>query len=281
MGMGGPQLAAALLTGIVALAVLAGCNTEGEILYAQRLAWQDPNNVLQSWDPARGANPCDWYHVDCEHGKHVTSIYLGNGAISGPLIPQLGGLKNLQYLYLYQNELNGSIPTTFGNLTNLVNLDLQHNLLTGSIPASLGAISTLQNLRLDGNKLTGAIPPSLGNLTNLVNLELQMNALTGSIPASLGNIKTLQILRLSENMLNDTVPPEILALATVGNLSELPDKCGLINFLGSSLETGASTGNRVRLPAHLLTCSKPQTQVTVVESLVAGSQQGWMPESEW
>ncbi|XP_062197746.1 disease resistance protein BAK6-like [Phragmites australis] len=212
--------AAAVLTGLLALATLASCNTEGDILYAQRLAWKDPNNVLQSWDPTL-VNPCTWFHVTCNNNNSVIRVDLGNAGLSGPLLPNLGGLQNLQYLELYENSLNGTIPATLGNLTNLVSLDLWDNLLTGAIPTSLGAISTLRFLRLYENNLTGAVPSSLGNLTSLLKLELQKNSLNGSIPASLGNIKTLEFLRLNENMLSGMVPSEVLSLVVVGNLTEL------------------------------------------------------------
>jgi len=36
--------------------------TEGDILYAQKLAWEDPNNEMQSWDPTL-FNPRTWFHM--------------------------------------------------------------------------------------------------------------------------------------------------------------------------------------------------------------------------
>jgi len=164
---------------------------------------------------------------------------LGNAGISGPLIPDLGGLQNLQYLELYNNSLSGIIPATLGNLTKLVSLDLYGNQLTGRIPSTLGAIGTLRYLRLYENNLTGAIPTSLGNLLNLQELKLQKNALSGSIPSSFGNIKTLQFLKLNENLLSGTVPLEILSLIISGNLTEL-------NIANNDLAgTVRSTGFRV------------------------------------
>ncbi|KAG8089877.1 hypothetical protein GUJ93_ZPchr0011g27000 [Zizania palustris] len=231
--------AAVLLTAILAaVATLVSCNTEGDILYSQRQAWKDPIGVLESWDPTL-ATPCSWYHITCNNNNSVIRVDLGLAGLSGPLIPQLGGLSYLQYLELYGNELNGSIPDTLGKLSNLISLGLQENLLTGMIPDSLGAIGTLQLLKLHGNNLTGAIPQSFGNLTNLIYLELQRNALSGSIPASLGNIKTLEFLRLNGNSLTGTVPMEVLSLVLVGNLTEL-------NVASNHLEgTVGSSGYRV------------------------------------
>ncbi|XP_062197976.1 disease resistance protein BAK6-like [Phragmites australis] len=208
------------VTVLVALATLASCNTEGDILYAQRLAWEDPYNTMQSWNP-KLINPCTWLHITCNNDNSVIRVDLGNSGISGPLIAQLGGLKNLQYLELYENRLNGSIPPTLGKLSHLVSLDLQDNNIVGTIPTSLGAISTLRFLRLSANMLTGSIPPSMGNLMSLEFLELQNNELSGSIPASLGKIKTLGYLRLNANLLTGRVPFEILSLVLVGNLAEL------------------------------------------------------------
>ncbi|CAM0870900.1 unnamed protein product [Alopecurus aequalis] len=218
--MAAPQLGAAFLAGLLALATLASCNTEGDILYTQRQTWKDPNGVLESWDPTL-VNPCTWFHVTCNNENSVIRVDLGNAGLSGHLVPQLGGLKNLQYLELYANNMSGPIPATLGNLTSLVSLDLYSNRFTGAIPTSLGAIGTLRYLRVYENKLTGAIPASLGRLAKLQNLELQENALTGTIPFALGNITTLQFLRLNGNKLTGTVPLEILSLVLNGNLFEL------------------------------------------------------------
>jgi hypothetical protein len=48
---------------------------EGDILYKQRLAWKDPNNVLQSWDPTL-VNPCTWFHVTCNNDNSVIRVYV-------------------------------------------------------------------------------------------------------------------------------------------------------------------------------------------------------------
>ncbi|XP_037488386.1 leucine-rich repeat protein 1-like [Triticum dicoccoides] len=179
--------AVALLTSLLALATLASCNrSEGDILYAQRQAWEDPSNVLQSWDPTL-PDPCTWFHVFCSSDGSVVRVDLGKAGISGPLIPELGGLQHLQYLVLYANNITGPIPATFGNLTSLITLHLYDNLLIGAIPASLGAVRALRYLRLNGNMLTGTVPPKILSLVlvgNLAELNVAKNNLEGTVRSS-------------------------------------------------------------------------------------------------
>lgn len=97
-----------------------------DILHRWKTKLTDPNNVLQSWDPALG-NACTWFHITCDVDNRVTrlwvtqpqyslfsifhSIYsrtrnrdsvhrrdLGNAGLSGPLLPELGLLTHLEYL---------------------------------------------------------------------------------------------------------------------------------------------------------------------------------------
>ncbi|CAH2057564.1 unnamed protein product [Thlaspi arvense] len=69
----------------------------GDALHNLRINLEDPNNVLQSWDPTL-VNPCTWFHVTCNNDNSVIRVDLGNAALSGQLVSQLGLLKNLQYL---------------------------------------------------------------------------------------------------------------------------------------------------------------------------------------
>ncbi|XP_010245869.1 PREDICTED: somatic embryogenesis receptor kinase 1 isoform X2 [Nelumbo nucifera] len=156
-------------------------NTEGDALHSLRTNLDDPNNVLQSWDPTL-VNPCTWFHVTCNNDNSVIRVDLGNAALSGQLVPQLGQLKNLQYLELYSNNISGSIPSDLGNLTNLVSLDLYLNNFSGSIPDSLGKLTKLRFLRLNNNSLTGQIPMSLTNVSALQVLDLSNNDLSGPVP---------------------------------------------------------------------------------------------------
>ncbi|XP_074559247.1 LRR receptor kinase BAK1-like [Curcuma longa] len=158
-------------------------NMEGDALHYLKTNLNDPNNVLQSWDPTL-VNPCTWFHVTCNNDNSVIRVDLGNAQLSGALVPQLGQLKNLQYLELYSNNISGTIPSDIGNLTNLVSLDLYLNSFTGEIPDSLGKLTKLRFLRLNNNSLSGSIPKSLTNITALQVLDLSNNNLSGEVPST-------------------------------------------------------------------------------------------------
>ncbi|BBN67393.1 somatic embryogenesis receptor-like kinase 1 [Prunus dulcis] len=156
-------------------------NMEGDALHSLRTNLEDPNNVLQSWDPTL-VNPCTWFHVTCNNENSVIRVDLGNALLSGQLVPQLGLLKNLQYLELYSNNISGPIPSELGNLTSLVSLDLYLNSFAGLIPDTLGKLSKLRFLRLNNNSLVGPIPMSLTNISSLQVLDLSNNHLSGEVP---------------------------------------------------------------------------------------------------
>ncbi|KAH7372934.1 hypothetical protein KP509_17G029900 [Ceratopteris richardii] len=155
----------------------------GDALHSLRRSLSDPDNVLQSWDPTL-VNPCTWFHVTCNQDNQVTRVDLGNSRLSGHLVPELGELKQLQYLELYKNQISGNIPEELGKLTNLISLDLYSNNLTGSIPESLGNLKSLIFLRLNNNKLTGQIPRALTNIKSLKVMDLSSNDFCGTIPVS-------------------------------------------------------------------------------------------------
>ncbi|KAJ8461686.1 hypothetical protein OPV22_034612 [Ensete ventricosum] len=158
-------------------------NLEGDALHSLRTNLNDPNNVLQSWDPTL-VNPCTWFHVTCNNENSVIRVDLGNAALSGQLVPQLGQLKNLQYLEIYSNNISGTIPVELGNLTNLVSLDLYLNNFTGVIPETLGNLAQLRFLRLNNNSLSGQIPQSLTSINSLQVLDLSNNNLSREVPST-------------------------------------------------------------------------------------------------
>ncbi|KAG2572550.1 LRR receptor kinase SERK2 [Panicum virgatum] len=175
--------AAAVLLLVAGLSRRVVANTEGDALYSLRQSLKDTNNVLQSWDPTL-VNPCTWFHVTCNPDNSVIRLDLGNAQLAGPLVPQLGQLKNMQYLELYSNNISGPIPPELGNLTNLVSLDLYLNNFTGDIPDTLGQLLKLRFLRLNNNSLSGQIPKTLTAITTLQVLDLSNNNLSGEVPST-------------------------------------------------------------------------------------------------
>ncbi|TYK15309.1 BRASSINOSTEROID INSENSITIVE 1-associated receptor kinase 1-like [Cucumis melo var. makuwa] len=190
---------------------LLSANPEGDALNALKSNLQDPNGVLQSWDPTL-VNPCTWFHVTCDSENSVTRVDLGNANLSGTLVPQLGDLHNLQYLELYSNNITGEIPPEIGLLTNLVSLDLYLNNLTGPIPFTLGELQKLRFLRLNNNSLSGTIPVPLTNVKSLQVLDLSYNQLTGDIPVN-GSFSLFTPISFAHNKLNEsavrTPPPPL------------------------------------------------------------------------
>ncbi|XP_058098441.1 LRR receptor kinase BAK1-like isoform X2 [Magnolia sinica] len=132
-------------------------NLEGDALHMQRSSLNDPRGVLQSWDPTL-YNPCTWLHITCNADNSVIRVDLGSADLSGQLVPELGLLKNLQFLQFQDNNISGKIPSELGNLTNLVSLDLYLNRFSGSIPRTLGNLKKLRFLDLSSNKLKGEVP---------------------------------------------------------------------------------------------------------------------------
>ncbi|XP_022148946.1 leucine-rich repeat protein 1-like [Momordica charantia] len=185
------------------------CNSEGDVLSAWKSQLVDPNNVLQSWDPTL-VNPCTWFHITCNLNNSVIRVDLGNANLSGPLIPQLANLPNLQFLIVNDNNLSGAIPREIGILTNLRSLSLFKNKFNGQIPSSLGNLSSLRFLEAYDNHFSGFIPVSFGALTSLNTLRLDNNNLTGSIPLTvlqLVHLGNLQLLNVSRNALAGSVSP--------------------------------------------------------------------------
>ncbi|KAH7686718.1 Non-specific serine/threonine protein kinase protein [Dioscorea alata] len=175
-----------LVLALALTAVLVDCNSEGDILHAQKLVWEDPNNILKSWDPTL-VNPCTWYHVTCNNDNSVIRLDLGEAGLSGPILPQLGNLTNLEYLELYGNNINGTVPEELGQLSKLISMELQQNLLTGPIPSSIGNLKSLKFLRLNANMLTGEIPIEILNLIrsgNMSVMNISDNYLDGTIRRS-------------------------------------------------------------------------------------------------
>ncbi|XP_050374753.1 leucine-rich repeat protein 1-like [Argentina anserina] len=214
----------------VAAAAIASvdCNSEErDALNSLKSQLADSNNVLQSWDPTF-YNPCTWLRVTCNSQNSVTRLDLGNAGLSGPLVPELGMLINLQYLELYENNFSGPIPSAIGHLDQLVSLDLYKNKLSGPIPQTLRHLRSLRFLRVFHNKLIRAIPSSLGNLKNLEILELNSIKLTGFIP-----IEVIGLIRFGKlgifDVLNNLLAGTVHRTNSTGHISRQSNTTGCVS----------------------------------------------------
>ena len=91
--------------------------------------WLDSN---YKW--AKGSPACQRLGIECNSEGQVTKIVLSSLGLRGPIIPELGNLRQLQVL------------------------DLAHNHLTGMIPSDL-RFTPLEELSLHGNAIQGVVPP--------------------------------------------------------------------------------------------------------------------------
>ena len=156
-------------------------------------------------------HPCNWYGVSCRDG-HVTGLTLHQNRLNGLMPPELGNLKNLEYLILWNNQLRGNIPPELGNLDNLKYLYLGPNQLTGQIPAELGNLDNLEHLYLSNNQLNGKMPAELSNLGKLKRLHLNNNQLCGELSLSLSSLNGLLKFNFDKNHLTVSDPERIAFL---------------------------------------------------------------------
>ncbi|XP_059077913.1 disease resistance protein BAK6-like [Cryptomeria japonica] len=120
---------------------------EIEILMDFKAGVDDPDNALANWNSEiEDPDPCEWFHVSCNHNQRVISLDLRDTRISGPISPRLSELTYLENLDLYRSSFNGTLPDSLGNLKFLKELDVSKNQLTGHIPSTFNKLSRLHIL---------------------------------------------------------------------------------------------------------------------------------------
>ena len=152
-------------------------------------------------DPVVG----NWHGITVENG-HVTKLNLSGNVktLSGPGVPFLVALSELDYLNLFSTGVTGSI-SVFNSLVNLNYLDLGYTGVTGDINVFYSLVN-LNHLRLDGTGIAGDIS-GLNILVNLISLVLSATrGITGDI-SGLNILVNLTNLRLDgTGVLVDTTP---------------------------------------------------------------------------
>jgi len=104
---------------------------------------------------------------------------------------------------LSENNLQGEIPPELGQLRNLQFLGLANNQITGVIQESIGSLSNLAQINLLGNRLTRSVTMSFSNLLNLRCIFVDGNHLFGDLvflSASLSKWRSLTAIGISNNV---------------------------------------------------------------------------------
>jgi somatic embryogenesis receptor kinase 1 len=156
-------------------------NPEVKSLFSIKQAFEDPENVLVSWDP-NYLSPCTFAFVECDDNNSVSGLELPPHGLSGSLSPLIGSLPSLQRLIITNNSISGLLPLEIGNLSKLVVLDLSKNAFDGVIPDALVHLTSLVILNLGGNHFNGTFPLFVANMSSLQSLDISHNDLEGPVP---------------------------------------------------------------------------------------------------
>ncbi|KAL3680898.1 hypothetical protein R1sor_023854 [Riccia sorocarpa] len=241
------------------------------------------NALLREWssgNPSLNLNwvgdPClgSWTGIACDPSNTtVIALNLDGYNLRGRLLPDVGGLTNLQTLELSANDgLTGDLPKELGNLLNLQTLSLQWCNFTGPLPEELGNLVQLTFLGVNGNELTGQVPRTIGNLKNVTWFDLSINKFSGPLPVStdpasngvgLDNMTAVMHFHFNNNSLSGSIPGEIFSLPNLIHLIFDHNQ-----FSGSvPAETGNSKSLQIiRFDFNQLTDVMP-TELTTVTTL--------------
>ena len=158
---------------------------------------------------------------------NLSSLYLNNNQLVGPIPNHVSGLLNLNELSLHSNFLNGTLPSWLFNLPSLVKLHINGNQFIGEIGEFKS--NSLEYLDLGYNKLQGSIPRSISRFVNLTYLSLSSNNWSIMLELEMiSKLKNLYHLDFSNNLvsINNNVTytlPELQQLnLSSTNISEFP-----------------------------------------------------------
>ncbi|KAF7827609.1 receptor protein kinase TMK1-like [Senna tora] len=190
----------------VANSVLSQSDDDAEVMRILKRMLNDPIG-LKWTDP----DVCEWQHVQCNSGKRVISIQIGNQDLHGSLPKELESLTELQRFECPKNGLTGPFPYLSKSLQRL----LIHSNAFTSIPLDFfKGMTILQEARIGDNPFAQwSIPESLKDCVSLETFSAENASLVGTIPeffGSSGPFPGLVSLHLNSNSLEGGLPGSFL-----------------------------------------------------------------------
>lgn len=111
------------------------------------------------------------------------------GAITGPLLPEVGLLTNLKVFKGNAFGITGNLPTEIGLTTSLGKSPCPKFLLDIAVCYVLTPYIASEFFQLEVSQaLEGTIPTQLGNLSDLHTIRITAHTLSGPIPSELGKL---------------------------------------------------------------------------------------------
>ncbi|XP_061374579.1 receptor protein kinase TMK1-like [Gastrolobium bilobum] len=161
---------------------------------------------------------CKWRHIQCDSGKRVTAIQIGNQNLHGSLPKELEKLTELERFECQGNSLTGPFPYLSKSLQRLI---IRDNNFT-SIPSDFfKGMDSLQEVRIDDNPFPRwPIPDTLKDCVGLQSFSAQSVGFVGTIPDIFGRdgpLTGLVYLALSGNSLEGPLPAS-LSYSSIENL---------------------------------------------------------------
>ena len=153
-------------------------------------------------------------------------------------------MPQLTTLYLHEGQLRGPLPDCLASLKKLQVLTLHQNKLSGMIPNAVAHLDDLKVLALHGNQLTGSIPQEFSSSTSLVFFSAHENALTGSIPE----------LNLSQGCADDMSFMLVVSLGSALGSGPLQLTCSNARAFRNALAPGDRERVQTACPAALGLC---------------------------
>ncbi|XP_068637534.1 probable inactive receptor kinase At5g10020 [Aristolochia californica] len=210
----------------------------------------DPTGrVSDSWDSASlqdNGCPVDWHGVICSDDGFISVVNLEGLGLAGDLkFSTLCGLKSLRNLSLANNALTGRLVPAIGGMTSLQHFDLSGNGFYGPVPARIAELWGLSHLNLSFNNFTGAFPKGLQNLQQLKVLDLHSNGLYGDLGVFFSELRNTEFVDLSCNAFYGQL------FMDSNNLSSLANTVRHVNLSHNSLNGGFFSSDSMKLFRNL------------------------------